>query len=92
MRTCIRLEIYLLALVVATLFSCQEDDIEGRSPVSKTKQIDRTAIGDGNVSLWLQSSREGKPEKLSIVFSREAFNNLPTTDDHTAAADCPCLL
>lgn len=84
MRTFIRLEIYLIAMMLITLFSCQEDDLEARGPVSKTKQIDRTEIGDGTVSLWLQSDREDKPEKLSIVFSKKAFDNLPTTDDHMA--------
>ncbi|MEK6482517.1 DUF5602 domain-containing protein [Catalinimonas sp. 4WD22] len=84
MRTFIRLKIYLLTLMLVTLFSCQEDDIEAKGPVSNSKQLDRTQIGDGNVSLWLQSDKQGKPEKLSITFSKKAFDNLPTADDHMA--------
>lgn len=84
MKTFIRLEIYLVALMLISLFSCQEDDIGAKGSVSKTKQLDKTQIGDGNVSLWLQSDREDKPEVLSIIFSKKAFDHLPQTDDHMA--------
>jgi hypothetical protein len=72
----------MLLIMLFTLFSCQEDDKEEFSAINKNKQLDKTAIGDGNLSLWLQSDKEDKPEKLSIIFSKKAFDNLPYTDDH----------
>ncbi|MEK6481809.1 DUF5602 domain-containing protein [Catalinimonas sp. 4WD22] len=84
MRTFIRLEIFLITLMLISFFSCQEEDNEAVSSGSKHKQLDKTQIGDGNMSLWLQSDKQGKPEKLSIVFSKKAFDNLPHSEDHMA--------
>lgn len=84
MKTLLKLEYALISLLLVSLLSCQEDDSASLETKTYTKQLDKIQLGDGNLSLWLQSDKQGKPEVLGLTFSKKAFNNLPQSDDHMA--------